>query len=72
MQTVGERVAYVEGQVNEHSHTFVEIHESVRHLEQRMDTRFDGLDQKMSRQFLWLVGIQVTALLTFVSALLTR
>lgn len=44
-----------------------------------MDRRFDALDHKVSRQFVWLVGLQVTtlvatvgALATVVGALLTR
>jgi hypothetical protein len=36
------------------------------------DRRFDGLDDKMSRQFVWLVGIQVTTLVAMVGALLAR
>ena len=76
MPTLEERVAYLEGQVSEHSHALVEVRDAIRHLEQRMDARFEGvdrrldtvdrridaLDEKVSRQFVWLVGIQVTTL----------
>jgi len=37
-----------------------------------VDRRFEGLGGKMSTQFLWLVGIQVTMLVAIVGALLTR
>ncbi len=37
---------------------------------QAMTDRIDALDQKMSRQFVWLVGIQITVLVAVVSALI--
>jgi hypothetical protein len=71
--------AYLEGQVNEHVHTLVDIRESVRQLERRCEARFDavdrrleGLDEKIARHFTWLVGIQVTTLVAIVGALLAR
>lgn len=81
--TLEERVAYLEGKVEEHSRGLDGVREAIVHLKQRMDRRFEGmdrrfegferrfeglerrvdaLDQKMSRQFLWLVGLQVTTL----------
>jgi len=69
------------------------IREAIVHLEQRMDRRFelleqrsaaidqrfvgldqriDNLDAKVSRQFMWLVGIQVTTLAAIVAALVAR
>ena len=49
---------------------------AIRHLEQRMDARFeavdrrfDALDGKMSRQFMWLVGLHVTTLVAIVTTL---
>jgi uncharacterized coiled-coil protein SlyX len=77
--TLEERVAFLEGQVSEHSQTLVDIRDSVRQIERRFDAledkferRFEGLDEKVSRQFVWLVGIQVTTLVAIVSALLAR
>ena len=101
--------------MSEHSHTLVEIRDSIRQLERRVDARLDqlegrfsqlegrfaqlegrsdsrfdqlerrfdarfdvydrrleGLDEKVSRHFTWLVGIQVTALIAMVGALLAR
>jgi len=37
-----------------------------------VDTRQVGLEDKMSRQFLWTVGIQVTILVAVLGAVLTR
>ena len=51
--------------------------DSLTAVEQRLDRRFetidrrfDALDDKLSRQFRWLVGLQVTILLAVVGALL--
>lgn len=35
----------------------------------QVDARFDRLEDKMSRQFLWIVGIQVTTLIAIVASL---
>lgn len=35
-----------------------------------MSARIDGLDTKMSRQFIWIVGIQVAMLIAVIGALL--
>jgi hypothetical protein len=80
MQTVVERVAYMEGQVNEQSNSLVEVRNAVRHLEQRMETRMGGLeaemssrftalDEKLSRYFVWTVGVQVTTFLAITAAI---
>ena len=84
MAEVEERLAYLEGRVEEHSQMVNGIREAMASLEARMDRRFEGIDRrldaidrrfeaidrrfgtledKMSRQFQWLVGIQVTTLL---------
>jgi uncharacterized coiled-coil protein SlyX len=47
MPTLEERVAYLEGQVSEHSHTLIEIRDSIRHLEQRLDARFDQIERRL-------------------------
>lgn len=48
-------------------------------MEERMDRRFetmdrriDAVDAKMSRQFMWMVGLQVTTLVAVVVALAAR
>lgn len=83
MAGVEERVAYLEGRVEDHSHMVNGIREALVSLEARMDRRFEAIDRrfetidrrfeaidqrfetldaKISRQFVWLVGIQVTTL----------
>ena len=79
MATLEERVAYLEGQVSEHTQTLIDIRDSIRQLDRRFDARLDtidrridGLEDKLARQFAWLVGIQVTTLVAIVGALVTR
>ena len=38
-------------------------------MEQRLDRRFEIVDQKMSRQFYWLAGIQITTVLAMIGAI---
>ncbi len=95
MPTFEERLAYIEGRVEEHSRGVDGIRDALLSLERRTDARFDAvdrrfdtvdrrlnaldakidsrcdaLDEKMSRQFLWLVGIQVTTLVAIVTTLI--
>lgn len=97
MGTLEERVAYLEGKVEEHSHNFPGVLDAIGRLdsrfearfaslENRMDARFealerrsegldrrvDRLDDKVSRQFIWIVGIQITTFVALIGAMLTR
>jgi len=105
-----ERVAYLEGRVEEHSHVWRDLLERLDRLEKRVDTldqrlsariealdqrlsaniealdqrlsariealdqrlsaRIEALDQKFSRYSLWIIGIQVTVLLSILLILL--
>ena len=38
-------------------------------MEQRFDRRLEVVDENMSRQFRWIVGIQITTLLAMVGAI---
>jgi hypothetical protein len=89
--TIEERVAYLEGKVEEHSRGYTDIREGLQHLDQRfvvMEQRFtfldqkvdrfreelagriEALDQRVAKQFIWLMGIQVAVLLAVIGALL--
>jgi len=82
MATLDERVAFLEGQMAEQTHAFFAIRESLAGLERRidrldqrvdrLDQRIDHLDDKMSRHFLWIVGIQITTLVGVVGTVLAR
>ncbi len=107
MPTIDERVAYLEGRVEEHIRGFGELRDiafqtdtkvdrfreelsaridgldqkvdrfrdelsaRIDALDQKVDRLFGALDQKMSRQFLWILGVQVTVLVAVVGALVT-
>ena len=82
--SVEERLAAGEARVGEHSIMLDAIRQSLDRLDQRMtamdsriderflaiDGRFDALDAKMSRQFQFLVGIQVTMFVTLSGAMI--
>lgn len=48
------------------------IDQRIGELDRRLDQRIEAVDMKMSRQFTWLVGIQVTTLVAIVATLLAR
>jgi len=61
MAALGERVGQLEGRMQEQSQGISELKDSVARL-----------DDKMSRQFVWLVGMLVTVLAAVVGGLLSR
>jgi hypothetical protein len=44
----------------------------IESLDQKVDRLFYSLDSKVSRQFTWMIGIQVVVLLAVVGALASR
>ena len=48
--TIEERVAYLEGKVEEHSKGLEDIKDLVIALDQKLDRRIDALDQKIDRR----------------------
>jgi uncharacterized protein Yka (UPF0111/DUF47 family) len=61
--------------MEEQSQTFVAIRDLLAEINRRVDRvehRIDGLEDKMSRQFFWIVGIQITTLVAVVGAVLSR
>ncbi|HKW03523.1 MAG TPA: hypothetical protein VJN96_27100 [Vicinamibacterales bacterium] len=83
MERIEGRVAFLEGTIEEHRNMIKALHETAARLDLRMqsleermdrrfeqvDRRFDNLDSKMSRQFTWLVGLQVTSLVAIAGAI---
>ena len=68
MAELGERVAWVEGRVEEQTMRIDDVRDAIRSLEERMDRRFSGvdgrfdsLDRKIDSHFKWLVGVVVAA-----------
>lgn len=71
-----QRIAFLEGRVVEHAGRQDRTNASIVRLEERMDARFDQVERRfeqlegrMSRQFMWLVGMHVATLVTVVGAL---
>ena len=48
---------------------FEAIEQRFDRMEQSVDKRLDRLDQQMSRQFFWVVGIQITTVLAMTGAI---
>jgi hypothetical protein len=76
MGAARKRLTRVVGQGREQRVVFESLKESVADLKADvgslttdMDRRFDHLDTKMSRQFMWLVSMQIMTLLAVVAAL---
>ncbi len=72
MATLEERVSWLEGRMHEQAGGVSDLKDSVARLEAKMESGFARLDDKMSRQFLWLVGMLVTVLGAVVGGLLSR
>ena len=84
--TIDTRVAFLEGQVGEHSRMIQDVRQTVSGAEDRIDRRFESIDRKLDerfgavdkkfdaldQKFAWLVGIQLTTLVAMVAALLAR
>ena len=65
----------VDGRFEAMDRRFEAIDRRFEAVDRRFDTvdrRIDALDEKLSRYFVWLVGLQVTTLVAIVGALLTR
>ena len=79
-KTVEERVTEVEYKVAENARSIDGLREAIvegfkamdrrfEALEQRFDRRLEVVDENMSRQFRWIVGIQITTLLAMIGAI---
>jgi hypothetical protein len=82
MASTEERLARLEGQVQEQSQGFPELRDSIGRLELRLDTRIlnlerrfdarlESLDAKVSRHFVIVVGMMVTLLVTIIGGFAT-
>ena len=79
MPTVEERIAYLEGRLEDHAGAVgtvrqdaADLRQLIQHLDHKVDRLFYNLDSKVSRQFVWIVGIQVVVLLAIAGAILRR
>ena len=69
MPTLDKRVAYLEGRLEEHSSNVSTLRGDILELRQRLDDHAERFDAKLSRQFTWLVGIQIVMFVAIMSAI---
>lgn len=72
MTTLEERVGRLEGRVEERSQAVSDLRNDVARLDAKISDSVARLDDKMSRQFVWLVSMLVTVLAAVVGGLLSR
>ena len=67
--TLEERVAYLEGKVEEHSYAWQDLRERITHMEQKfdqrfmqMDQRFAQIDQRIDKLFLFILTTMISSI----------
>ena len=70
MAVVDERVSYLEAKMEDVGKNLVELKGAIAALDQKMDRRFDLLEERFERRFLWSLGAQFTTLLMIVAGML--
>ncbi len=80
MGALEERVAYIEGRVEEHSRTVGEVRELILALDQKLDRRIDAVDRRfdavdrrfdaLDTRFGWILGVESAILVAVVAALI--
>ena len=65
---IEERIAHMEGRMAEHTRTVDDVRSTLSDLRRTVH----DFDERMSRYFLWLVGIQITALVAQLAATFRR
>lgn len=76
--TIEERVAYLEGKVEEHSSAWQDIREHLIHLEQKIDQRFIQIDQRFNetnqridKLYLLIIGTLVSSIGSLIAAIVS-
>ncbi len=69
LPNVDQRVAYLEGRMEDHSALMADIRAEMRELRPAMERGFERLDHKVDRHFMWLVGFLVGVFATLVGML---
>ena len=67
---VDQRVAYLEGRMEDHAALMADIRGELRDLRSTMNRGFERVDEKMDRHFMWLVGVMLTAFTAMFAALI--
>ena len=72
MPAADERVSMLEAKMEQVGASLARMEATLLSLDQkfdRLDTRVDKLDTRLEKQFLWIVGIQLTTLIAIVAGL---
>lgn len=67
--SLNESVARLDRRMEE---SVARLDQRIQRFDQRMEGRFIALEEKVSRHFLWMVGIQITILMAVLGAVLSR
>ncbi|MCC7184611.1 MAG: hypothetical protein IT185_00115 [Acidobacteria bacterium] len=74
-----ERIAFMEGQMGEHSTmiddvrlTCARLEDRVDRFEDRVERRLDAIERKMDRGFVWLIGVQISTFVAVAAAMMSR
>jgi uncharacterized coiled-coil protein SlyX len=73
MPSIDERVAYLEGRIEDHTTAFAELRADLREIRveiRELRSEMRALHEQVSRQFTWMVGIQMTVLVAILAAFL--
>jgi hypothetical protein len=67
---LGERIAWVEGRVEEQTMRIDDVRDAIKSFDERMDRRLDSLDRKIDSHFKWVVGVVVAGFGTIAGLIL--
>jgi hypothetical protein len=67
---LGERIAWVEGKVEEQTMRIDDVRDAIKSFDERMDRRLDSLDRKIDSHFKWVVGVVVAGFGTIAGLIL--
>ena len=71
MAPVEQRVAYLEGRVEDHTALMADIRAEMRDLRSTMERGFERFDRKVDKHFTWVIGIMLTGFLTGFGTMIT-
>ena len=69
MRDVDERVSYLEAKMEDVSTAILRLEAAIAALDQKMDRRFDALDDRSERRSLWPLGGQLTTLIALIGGM---
>ena len=69
MRDVDEKVSYLEAKMEDVSTAILRLEAAIAALDQKMDRRFDALEDRSEWRFLWLLGAQLTTLIALIGGI---